>query len=292
MNEISKLKAATLCFLLAGMLGNPVWADDNARNKGDKDKSASEYKQSGMQRKDGMTTAKAWQDNDMLGWADSDDFGTGMGMSVLERRTLFPFWEQEEILSRINLTSDQRKELVESFKSTCKKVEEAKLQARTAAFSLREEMDKDDPSVSDAEKFSDRIADAMGEKQKALVSHAALVKKTLNPQQEQALRAAGRNYSEKMSGELSQLRESIGAAVMGGGGFEEAQALIDSSSLPLQVRDRLLDDVARKIESGEYLDGRYRIERTGRSSGGSGYPSSGSDSNRTTPNRTPVPTPR
>lgn len=132
---------------------------------------------------------------------DADQFGTGLGISMQERSNLFAFWDQQDIASRLNLTDEQRETLADSFTATTKKIDDAKNDAREAITSLRQELNKDEPSVSDVEGYSDQLADAMKAKQKAIFSHAALVKQTLNADQESVLvaRNSGLPFPNKVN---------------------------------------------------------------------------------------------
>jgi molecular chaperone GrpE (heat shock protein) len=186
-----------------------------------------------------------------MGWADSEDFATSPGVSGMERKALFPFWDQTDIARRVNISEDQKKELTKSYTKTLKAVEKSKSDARMAAIDLQAEMHKGDPSISDVEKYSDQISDALKEKRRAVASHAAFVKRTLNDQQELDLTTAGREWSQKISPEMDNLRRSIESSMRDGGGADDMDALFEASNVPVQFRDRMFDDSTRRMERGQ-----------------------------------------
>lgn len=166
----------------------------------EKDTSREEEKNWGRTNKDNDPVHRKVGDgsrrDEVFGWAGADEFGNGLGMSIKERRDLFAFWDQQDLASRLNLTDEQREELSSSYKDTTEKIDGAKKDAREAIASLRQELDKPEPSVSDVESYSDQLADAMKARQKAVFSHAALVKKTLNTDQENVLISRNSNYPD------------------------------------------------------------------------------------------------
>ncbi len=238
-------------------LGHDRTSDrDQDRSQQDRYGHQSEQSQRQGQHREGLHR----EGQGVLGWADAEDFQHGNGMSSLERKALFPFWEQQELATQISLTDEQREDLTESYVKTMKEVEEAKSKARVAMIDLNAELQKTEPDTGSVGRHSDAISRANGEKQKAILTHKALVKNTLNEDQQRKLESAGPQYAQRLQSQLDQTRQRIDQAITRGGGIEEVDSILDQSQIPHHMRERMSDDYTNRINRGQYQrqDGQQR----------------------------------
>lgn len=101
-----------------------------------------------------------------------------------------PFWQNERLANALSLSEEQLEALKTSHEELTEKLQEAQGAPAAHHETIREEMAKDEPDLEVVLDAFDKLAELRGERQRAMLSHAVVVKNTLTPEQEAILRRA------------------------------------------------------------------------------------------------------
>ncbi|MEO8378019.1 MAG: hypothetical protein ABI579_10140, partial [Candidatus Sumerlaeota bacterium] len=146
-------------------------------------------------------------------------------------KAMFPFWQDETIAAKLNLTADQIKQLDESWTIAKSELESGEGSAREIGDSLRDELKKDNPDLATVDGIADKFTSDLNAKGKAILGHAVTVKTVLTAEQEELLKDTVHETLEGKREAMEDLREQIRESFQNGGKMEDAEAIIDSSDL-------------------------------------------------------------
>jgi len=134
-------------------------------------------------------------------------FDGPMHHALGELRGAVRFWDDEDTVAELGLTADQIAALEESHKSTVEAAEALDGSVRDAYKSLHETVEGDDATVDSVNAAVDAATAAQAEAMKIALGHRLVVKSTLTPEQEEALRESRREHVGKR---LAEVRERFG----------------------------------------------------------------------------------
>lgn len=178
-------------------------------------------------------------------------------------KQMIRFWENDRISGELNLTEEQVKLLDETHTRTHDAMEALRTDADKHREAVREEMDKDKPSLDKVNELAEQAGKFHEQRLKLMLGHRVAVKNILSAEQIEKLDEARKEFGrERGPKAFKEMRERFRAIESP----EELEAALDQRGVPDERRERIRQmwERMRNNQGGDEFDGPPPPPRRGR----------------------------